>query len=84
MDEFYKVRIMAHGAYFDCWQRVSGGQVLEYVGSDGKQVSPQIDGTFPGLPDPHECYMLEKLPRVSPDDAAEFVWQAKSALQKVA
>lgn len=74
---YIKVRVMANGAYTDCWQRVANGQVTGYVATGGEVISPMINGYPVGLPDPHEMMVLRKETLAAPDDGAEPHWKAQ-------
>jgi hypothetical protein len=77
MDGFYKVRIMAAGQYFDCWQKIVSERVAGYVKEDGEEISPVIEGVgTPGLPDPHECMVLDKVLYFEPKEGSLPAWKA--------
>lgn len=80
MNGYYKVRIMANGVYFDCWQEVRNGHITAYLKEGGEIISPVLDGVgTPGLPDPHECMNLDKVLYSEPKDGALPAWKVANA-----
>ena len=49
MNGYLKIRVMAEGKYFDCWQKVEDGSVISHVDDTGAPVT---------LPAVHEAVTL--------------------------
>lgn len=77
MSVFIKVRIMANGSYFDCYQQRDGDNITAYVKEGGEEISPVIEGVgTPGLPNPHECMVLDPVEYEAPKKGARPAWLA--------
>lgn len=49
MNGYIKIRVMSNGTYFDCWQKIVDGSVVDNVKDDGTQAT---------LPAVHEAMTL--------------------------
>lgn len=57
MNGYMQIRVMAGGAYFDCWQQIEGSAVVAHVDDAGAVVT---------LPEVHEAYVLTKQMHYAP------------------
>lgn len=48
---YLKIRVMNDCKYFDCYQKIDEGNVIDYIDNKGNHVE---------LPQPHEAYVLNK------------------------